>query len=108
MLPTLLLHRCVDKYKIMMFGQKSFVVIYFKGIGLENSLEINSLDVSHPASKDELRTGERVSGCEDGLTGQGAADVLLRPALVSSTHGCRSELVNFPLQVLQHGVHALG
>lgn len=39
----------------MMFGQRSFVIIYFKVTVLKNSLIINSLDVSSPASKRELR-----------------------------------------------------
>lgn len=38
-----------------MFGQRSFVIIYFKVTVLKNSLTINSLDVSSPASKRELR-----------------------------------------------------
>ena len=38
----------------MTFGQRSFVVIYFKVTVLKNSLVINSLAVSSPASKREL------------------------------------------------------
>ena len=38
----------------MTFGQRSFVVIYFEVTGLQNSLTINSLAVSSPASQRAL------------------------------------------------------
>lgn len=47
---------CVQiTYKIMTFGQRSFVVVYFKVTVLKNSLIINSLGISSPASKRELQ-----------------------------------------------------
>lgn len=43
----------------MTFGQRSFIVIYFKVTVLKNSLIINSLEVASPASKRALRVNLR-------------------------------------------------
>lgn len=93
------------KYKIRTFGQRSFVVIYFKVTVLKNSLIINSLDVVSPASKRELRVNLlRAVRMEEGSL---APRTSCSRIPVSAAGTCRSELVDLPLQVLQHGVHAL-
>lgn len=90
----------------MTFGQRSFVVIYFKVTVLKNSLIINSLDVVSPASKRELKVNLfwAVRMEKGNLAPQMSCSIIP----VSPAGTCQSELINLPLQVLQHGVHPLG
>ena len=91
----------------MTFGQRSFVVIYFKVTVLRNSLVINCLAISSPASKRE----RQVNVFQAGRVGPGPGEP--QPPCAMRFRGRLgaarpSELVDLPLQVLEHGVHALG
>ena len=89
----------------MTFGQRSFVVIYFKVTVLKNSLIINSLDVVSPASKRELRVNLFQAVREE--EGSMVPQVCCSRIPVSPAGTWPSELIDLPLQVLQHGVHPL-